>query len=67
MKASDSNDKSTQLAARAIRRAAKKVLGQAVHDNKPVPLWDGEKVVWKVPTEEFEQMNSADGKAASET
>ncbi len=67
MKANNSNDKSTQLAARAMRRAAKKVLGQAVHDNKPVPLWDGTKVVWKVPREEVEQMNSADGETASDS
>jgi hypothetical protein len=61
MKANNSSDKSTQLAAKAMRRAAKKVLGQAVDNNRPVPLWDGTKVVWRVPREEVEQMNSADG------
>ena len=62
MKARKSHkDESTRLAARAMRRAAKKVLGEAVRNNVPVPLWDGKRVVWKVPKEEIDRMNSADG------
>ena len=60
MKAEISKDESTILAGRALRRAARKVLGQAVKNNSPVPLWDGSKVVWKVPKEEVEQMDALD-------
>ena len=67
MKAHNSKNEHTRLAAKAMRRAAKKVLGQAARNNKPVPLWDGTKVVWKVPKEEFEQMNSADGETAADS
>jgi hypothetical protein len=36
------------------------VLAGAVRDNHPVPLWDGNKVVWKIPKEEVEQMDALD-------
>ena len=48
---------STKLAEKAIRRAALGVLGKAVHDKESIPLWDGEKVIWKIPTKEFEQLH----------
>ena len=68
MKADDPyKDDSTRLAARAMRRAAKKVLGEAVRNNVSVPLWDGTKVVWKVPKEEIDKMNSADGDTTAES
>lgn len=51
---------STRLAARAMRRAAHKVLSEAVRRNEPVPLWDGTKVVWKIPKEEVDQMDTLD-------
>ncbi len=54
------NSESTRLAEKAMRRAARKVLSSAVRDNEPVPLWDGTKVVWKVPKEEVEQMDALD-------
>ena len=48
----------TLLAGQAMRRAARKVLSDAVRNNYPIPLWDGTKVVWKVPKEELEQLDS---------
>jgi len=48
---------STKLAENAINRAAMGVLGKAVRDKEPIPLWDGNKVVWKIPKEEFEQLH----------
>ncbi len=50
---------STKLAEKAMQRAAIGVLGKAVRDDEAIPIWDGEKVVWKVPKAEFEQLNSA--------
>ncbi|HOO52375.1 MAG TPA: hypothetical protein PLK94_13930 [Alphaproteobacteria bacterium] len=50
---------STKLAEKAMQRAALGVLGKAVRDEETIPIWDGEKVVWKVPKEEFEQVNAA--------
>ena len=50
---------STMLAARAMQRAAIGVLGKAVKDKEPIPIWDGEKVVLKIPEKEFEQVNAA--------
>jgi len=50
-----------------MRRAAKKVLGEAVRNNVSVPLWDGTKVVWKVPKEEIDKMNSADGDTTADS
>ena len=50
----------TRLAEQALRRAARKVLSNAVRHNEPVPLWDGVKVVWKIPKEEVEQMDAQD-------
>ena len=49
------NSKSTMLAARAMQRAAIGVLGKAVKEQEPIPIWDGEKVVLKIPEKEFEQ------------
>lgn len=51
-----SDNPETQKAFNAINRAAQKVLSKAVSENRPIPLWDGEKVVWKIPREEAEQM-----------
>jgi hypothetical protein len=48
---------STKLAENAINRAAMGVLGKAVRDKESIPLWDGNKVVWKIPEEEFEQLH----------
>ncbi|MCI5149980.1 MAG: hypothetical protein D3916_11435 [Candidatus Electrothrix sp. MAN1_4] len=67
MKANNSKDEHTRLAANAMKRAAKKVLSRAVRENKPIPLWDGTKVVWKVPKKELEQMNAADGGTAADS
>ncbi|MDX9979533.1 MAG: hypothetical protein RBU25_05720 [Lentisphaeria bacterium] len=52
------HSKETLLAWQAMRRAARKVLSEAVQNNRPIPLWDGTKVVWKVPKEELEQLDS---------
>ncbi len=48
---------STKLAEKAMNRAAIGVLGKAVRDQEPIPLWDGKKVIWKIPSEEFEQLH----------
>ena len=48
---------STQLAENAMNRAAIGVLGKAVRDQESIPLWDGEKVIWKIPKQEFEQLH----------
>ncbi len=48
----------TALAEKAMRRAARGVLEKAVRENQPVPLWDGTKVVWRVPTEEVAEMKT---------
>jgi len=50
---------STKLAEKAMQRAAIVVLGKAVHDKEAIPIWDGEKIVWKIPKEEFEQVSAA--------
>jgi len=55
----DINNTDTLLALRAMNRAASKVLSQAVVENRSIPIWDGEKVVWKVPREEAEKVASA--------
>jgi hypothetical protein len=59
MKAKQTSDR-TALAGKAMRRAAHGVLSKAVRDNEPVPLWDGTKVVWKVPRQEVEEMEAQD-------
>jgi hypothetical protein len=51
-----SKNPETLQAKRAMDRAALKVLQRAVEANRPIPLWDGEKTVWKVPREEAEQL-----------
>ena len=56
----ESKKTDTKLALQAMNRAACKVLNQAVEDNESIPIWDGEKVVWKVPREEAQQLTSAD-------
>jgi len=56
----ESTREGTRLAERAMRRAARKVLSGAVRDNETVPLWDGTRVVWKIPKEEVEQMDALD-------
>lgn len=50
----------TRLAEQAMKRAAKKVLGEAVRNNESIPLWNGKEVVWKVPSQELEQMDAPD-------
>lgn len=56
----ESKKTDTQLALQAMNRAASKVLNQAVEDNEAIPIWDGEKVIWKVPREEAQQLTSGD-------
>ena len=48
---------STKLAEKAMKRAAIGVLGKAVRDQEQIPLWDGKKVIWKIPVEELEQLH----------
>jgi hypothetical protein len=48
----------TALAEKAMQRAARNVLDKAVREKQPIPLWDGTKVVWKVPTEEAAEMET---------
>jgi len=48
---------STILAEKAMKRAAIGVLGKAVRDQESIPLWDGKKVIWKIPKKEFEQLH----------
>ena len=47
----------TKLAETAMKRAAIGVLGKAVRDKEAIPLWDGDKVIWKIPDREFEQLH----------
>jgi hypothetical protein len=54
----DSKKERTRLAGQAMKRAAHKVMQQAVDANEPIPLWNGEKVIWKVPVEEAEKMKA---------
>ena len=39
-----------------MNRAALKVLQKAVDNKEPIPLWDGQKTVWKIPYAEAEQL-----------
>jgi len=55
---------STRLADKAMRRAARQVLGNAVQNNESIPLWNGKEVVWKVPREEVEQMDALDARTS---
>ena len=59
-----SNNPETLLARQAMDRAATKVLQQAVDDREPIPIWDGEKTVWKIPYEEVKLMNARNVEAA---
>ena len=52
----DTKNTDTKLALRAMNRAASKVLNQAVEANEAIPLWDGEKIVWKVPQREAQEL-----------
>lgn len=45
---------------KAMRRAAKKVLSDAVKNNQPIPVWINKKIIWKVPIEELERLNAKD-------
>lgn len=38
-----------KIGMRAAERAATKVIEQAHKDNKPMPVWDGEKVDYQIP------------------
>jgi hypothetical protein len=49
-----SKNPDTRLAHQAMNRAALKVLQKAVADKEPIPLWDGQKIVWKIPYAEAE-------------
>jgi hypothetical protein len=51
-----SKNQETLQAQQAMNRAAWKVMKRAVDANKAIPMWDGEKTVWKVPREEAEQL-----------
>lgn len=46
----------TRLALRAMRRAAHKVLLEAVQRNEKIPLWDGKQVYWQVPTKQLREL-----------
>ncbi|MES2663824.1 MAG: hypothetical protein V4629_11045 [Pseudomonadota bacterium] len=39
----------TKIGLQAAKRAARKVIEQAHKDNKPMPIWDGEKVIYQIP------------------
>jgi hypothetical protein len=60
----DSKQESTRLAGIAMRRAARRVLGDAVRSNEAIPLWNGKEVVWKVPMAEIEQMDALDARTS---
>ena len=51
-----SKNPETLYAQQAMIRAAWKVMQRAVDANEAIPIWDGEKTVWKVPREEAEQL-----------
>lgn len=51
-----SKNPDTLLAHQAMNRAALKVLQKSVADKEPIPLWDGQKTVWKIPYAEAEQL-----------
>ncbi len=38
-----------KIGLQAAQRAARKVIEQAHKDNIPIPIWDGEKVVYQIP------------------
>ena len=38
-----------QIGLQAAKRAAKKVIEQASKDNRPLPIWNGEKVEYCIP------------------
>nr|VFK42928.1 MAG: hypothetical protein BECKTC1821D_GA0114238_101427 [Candidatus Kentron sp. TC]VFK42938.1 MAG: hypothetical protein BECKTC1821E_GA0114239_102221 [Candidatus Kentron sp. TC]VFK57278.1 MAG: hypothetical protein BECKTC1821F_GA0114240_101628 [Candidatus Kentron sp. TC] len=38
-----------EIGMRAARRAARKVVEQAHRDNKPMPVWNGERVEYIIP------------------
>jgi hypothetical protein len=50
-----SKNPDTLLAFQAMNRAALNVLQQAVKEQEEIPIWDGEKTVWKIPYAEAEQ------------
>ena len=54
----DSKEERTKLAGQALKRAARKVLQQAVDSNEPIPLWNGKEVVWKIPVDELKKMQA---------
>jgi hypothetical protein len=54
----NSKNESTNLAGQALKRAARKVLQQAVDSNEPIPLWNGKEVVWKIPVDELKKMQA---------
>jgi len=51
-----SNNPETLKAQKAMKRAAWKVMQRAVDANESIPIWDGNKTVWKIPREEAEQL-----------
>ncbi len=38
-----------KIGMQAAERAARKVIEQAHKDNKPMPVWDGEKIEYRIP------------------
>ena len=49
-----------------MRRAAWKVLSEAVRREEPIPLADGDGVVWKVPKEALAALDAAMDAAGDE-
>jgi hypothetical protein len=43
---------------RAMRRAARGVLRDAVESNAPIPVWNGSEVIWEVPIKQLEQLEA---------
>ena len=38
-----------KIGMQAAERAARKVIEQAHKDNKPMPIWDGERIQYQIP------------------
>ena len=38
-----------RIGMQAAKRAARKVIEKAHRDNKPMPIWDGERVQYQIP------------------
>lgn len=54
------NHPDTQKVLQAMQRAARKVINEAVLENRSIPILAGEKGVCKIPREEAQQVASAE-------